>query len=237
MQTATTTQKTNIELLKKGDFLSEIEYYKVNATEKNRIEGVTEDSDSHWISNSIIENNAYSAHQYSKEVYVSREQMLYIFQQIGSGIFTVNFQKQMKDAEVNKAIKNSYAVINSTIEFMVKEYSAEDKPTALIKEILTKLKEQQKEGLSQIQKAVEGENRTLVGYKFTREWNTEADLQEFLKVEKNSGRFDVIDLEKPKEIKNGYDTRYCQVDGRTINWLIWQNCKIIYGNPPKDTVL
>lgn len=231
-------QQTNQQKLNTNDILSLTQYYKVSGKAQRNGETVihaeNENGDQHTISSSILELNAWTANQTTKEVYVNREEMTHIFQLIGGEVFTVNYVKQTEDAVVNKSIKDGLSKLNDLYEKGFSDTEANPSDVKKIKKSLdATVKQLQKEITQQIKEAVDGETRTLIGYKYTPIWNTDEDISNLLKVSANNGRVSVIDLEQPKVVQNGFDKRYRLVDVRTIQWLIWRNIKFIYGKAPK----
>jgi len=168
-------KKLNISQLKVGDRMSRLSYLQVLDVSYGAVSVRNEDGAEWTISNTIVENECYSANQFTSEKSVTRSELIDIFNSVGDAIYTVNFNKQPKLADAFDSVCNKGKL----------------KSNATIKKELAK--------------AMEGEERTLVGYTISREipW----------------GRSMVIDLET--EDKN----KIRQVDHRTINWLICKNVK------------
>ncbi|PSF37826.1 hypothetical protein C7H19_07530 [Aphanothece hegewaldii CCALA 016] len=184
---STALKKVDFSKLKLGDYLFDIQYYKVVEVNPKSIAVINERGFGSEIDKDIIEEGMYSASQYEFEKIVSRTEICEILEQAGNYIFTVNFNKQIREKDLKDkllaAIKDKKGNPLSHLE---------------IEKALSKVS----------QEAIQGEERTLVGY--------------LLKVEPKMGRSTVIDIECPVE-----RNRIRLVDHRTINWLILRNVKYV----------
>lgn len=180
-------KKVDFSKIKLGDYLFDIQYYKVVEVNPKSIAVVNERGFASEIDQDIIEEGMYTANQYEFEKTVSRTEICEILEQAGNYIFTVNFNKQVREKDLKDkllgAIKDQKGNLLSQKE---------------IEKALTKVS----------QEAIQGDERTLIGY--------------LLKLEPKMGRSTVIDLECPVE-----RNRLRLVDHRTINWLILRNVKYV----------
>lgn len=168
-------KKLKIQELKVGDRLSRLSYLTVVDTGYGAVQVKNEEGAEWSIGNPIVENECYAANQFLSEKYVTRSELIDIFNGTGDAIYTVNFNKQPKLADAFDTVCNKGKL----------------KANAVLKKELSK--------------AMDGEERTLIGYTISREipW----------------GRSMVIDLETTEQ------NRIRQVDHRTLNWLICKNVK------------
>lgn len=169
--------KLIVNQIKVGDKLSRLSYLKILTVFSSAVEVQNEEGVKWTIDKAIIEKECYSADQFTETKIVNRSELIEIFNKTGDNIYTVNFNKQAKLADAFDAVCNKGKL----------------KSNATLKKELSE--------------AMNGEERTLIGYTISREvaW----------------GRSMVINLET--EDKN----RIRQVDHRTLNWLICQNVKYI----------
>lgn len=132
-------KRANIDKLKVGDFLSETQYYEVLAIEDKRIQVRNERAYEFSIAHPIVEEGMFSANQFDEEVKVTRTRICEILEGAGDSIFTVNFNKQLKEKDVVDEIIGA----------------VEEGKTA--KALRTRVN-------AAVKKGVKGELRTLVGY-------------------------------------------------------------------------
>ena len=173
MGTTTTknAKRTSFSKTTKGEYLSTTMYVRILGKTANGLE--VEDSNGAKFEirgKDLIENTFASAKQYGSTKKVSMTELAEIIENVGDTVFTVNFNKKTKPADVAKALKG--------------------------KTLTTK----------NVETAMVGEERTLVGYRL----GTEPKL----------GRTSVYDLEAANQ---GFAAR--QVDHRTINWIVWNGTK------------
>lgn len=169
--------------LKVGDRLSETQYYEVIRLEDNEVHVRNERGYEFGVSREIVEEGMVSAGQYTHEEKVTRTRLCEILEQAGDCIFTVNFQKKVKERELLEelfqAVQGEHGLGDDELQGVLRKAT---------------------------HKAMQGEERTLVGY--------------LLSAEPKMGRSQVIDLEI-SEAKH----RIRLVDHRTLNWLILKNVK------------
>ena len=176
---------TNFSKLAKGNVLSETQYYVVDEVKGDKVRIINEDNQPIVVDKNYVEKCLVSANQYSKEEVVNRTQATQIFASNPFTAITVNFNKQVDKKDVVKEIMDNIG-------------------KATISEI-------EKAVTKGVGKALEGEERTMVGYHTSTQ-------NEF-------GRFSFIDMEKEKGSKAGWDARHRLVDPRGINWLIVKGVK------------
>jgi hypothetical protein len=179
--------RTDAAKLQIGEHLSDIQYYKITKINANTITVVNERGFESEIDKDIVQEGMYSASQYEIEKTVTRTEACELLEQAGDQVFTVNFNKQVKEKELRDKLLE--ALKNENGEYLTYQ------------EIEKALKKISKD-------AIEGEERTLVGY--------------LLKVEQRMGRSSVIDLDIPLN-----QHRIRLIDHRTLNWLILKNVKYV----------
>lgn len=100
--------KTNFRTLKVGEKLSETQYYSVVkiAGEKVQLKnGLGQDI---VVDKGYVEDCLTSGEQYTKEVKISKSELTKLFLENPNVVFTVSFNKQVKEADVIKEIMDSY---------------------------------------------------------------------------------------------------------------------------------
>ncbi|MGD1712750.1 hypothetical protein [Dapis sp. BLCC M172] len=175
--------KCDFTQIKVGDNLSEVQYYSVTKVLEDELELTNERGYQITVAKGIVEEGMYFAQQYEKEQKVSRTELCELLESAGDTVFTVNFRKKIKEEDVLEAVLSTLKGQELT------------SPQA------------QKQLKASVKQALQGEERTLVGY--------------LLQTEPKMGRSQVIDLEAEGE----HRTRL--VDHRTINWLILKNIKYL----------
>lgn len=132
--------RSDASLVKAGPtptYLSETQYYKVlDNTGLGGIRVRNERGKEFTIGNGIIAEGSYTNDQFTEEQLVSRTELIDIFNNVGSHVFTVTFNKQPKAKDINKALES----LNKGKILSNKEIKAT------------------------IKKVYEGTERTLVGY-------------------------------------------------------------------------
>lgn len=126
--------------LKPGQILSETSFYKVEKIVGSQAQFQAENGESVILNEGYINSFLTSGDNFSKEEAVTRTEMSEILLKNPYRAMTVNFNKQVKEADIQKEIQEAYD--NST----PKEFS-------------TKMK-------SAIKKGMAGEERTMKGYHF-----------------------------------------------------------------------
>jgi hypothetical protein len=138
-----TNKRLDTSQLKIGEYLSDIQYYKIIEINSEKITVVNERGFEFDIDRDIVEEGIYSASQYQIERMVSRTEICEMLEQAGNNVFTVNFNKQIREQELQekilKAIKDSAGKLlgDRDLEKALKKLSKE---------------------------SLEGEERTLIGY-------------------------------------------------------------------------
>ena len=135
-------ERLNFTEIKKGQYLSETQYYKVLKVYKNKLLLSNEREYEIEVERSVIEEGMFSASQYDEELKITRTEMSELLENAGDSVFTVNFYKQPKEKEINQEILNA-----------IKDQSLQTDEKALVKKIKKAVK-----------KAIKGEERILIGY-------------------------------------------------------------------------
>lgn len=128
---------TNFNKLEVGSVLSETQYYKVVKKVGDKVEFVTDNGETVTVNRGYVESLIVSADQYSREEKITRTELAEMLIQNRNVVMTLNFNKQVKEADVAAEIQAAYE--NST----PKEFAA-------------KMKKAVKKGLN-------GEERTMTG--------------------------------------------------------------------------
>ena len=166
--------------LKEGNVLSETQFYVVQKIVGEKVQLGTESGSPIVVDKGYVESLLVSANQYTETQKITRTELAELLVSNPYVAMTVNFNKQVKEADVFKEILDVH------------------KNTAPVKV--------EKEFKAAIKKALNGEQRTIVG-------RHNGHKDEF-------GRVQFIDMEIAKEASATYDKRQRLVDPRTINWLI-----------------
>lgn len=177
---------TKFSTLKPKEVLSETQFYTVDKISGNQVQLSTDSGESIVVDKPYVEALLTSASQFSKEEKLSKTEVAQKFLSSSGVAVTVNFNKQVKEADVVKEIMEKVS-------------------GAAIKDIEKAVK-------AGVKKALEGEERTMVGRHF-------GEINEF-------GRVNFIDMEQAKGA-GAYDARLRQVDPRTINWFICRGVKYV----------
>lgn len=101
-------KKTNFASLKVGDKLSETQYYSVVKISGNKVQlknGLGQDI---VVDNNYVEECLTSASQFEKIEKLSKTDLTKMFLENPNVVFTVSFNKQVKEADVVKEIMDSY---------------------------------------------------------------------------------------------------------------------------------
>lgn len=129
--------KTNFNSLKKGDVLSESQYYVVEKVKGNEVELVTDQGDSILLTKGYVEDLLISAEQFSKTESITKTEAAAKILGAAGVCMTINFNKQVKEADVTKEV---LAAIQGA-----------------------SLRDIEKAVKAGVKKAVSGEERTIVG--------------------------------------------------------------------------
>lgn len=130
--------KTNFKNLKKGSKLSETQYYSVEKVAGDKVQlknGIGQDI---VVDRGYVEDCLTSADQYEKEEKISKTDLTKLFLENPNIVFTVSFNKQVKETDVTKEIMDVYET--STPKTMAEAVK------------------------KAVKKALSGEERVLVGY-------------------------------------------------------------------------
>lgn len=111
--------KSDFDNLTVGDFLSEIQYYRVKRKDRNGALLTNERGLDIKVSPTIIEEGMFSAQQAQEEIAITRTEMIAILKDAGETVFTVNFHKQPKAKDLmaifndpSKQVKTQVAMTN-----------------------------------------------------------------------------------------------------------------------------
>lgn len=135
---------TKFSNLKKGEILSEAQFYVVNKIVGNEAELVTEGGESIVVDKAYIDGLLTSANQYTSEKTLTMTEAAALFLSSANTAITVNFNKKVKQDDVNKEI-------DAEVDKLAQ------KGTAVITEVKKALKAAAK-------RSMEGEERTMRGY-------------------------------------------------------------------------
>lgn len=171
---------TKFKNLKVGEKLSETQYYSVEKISGNRVQLINQNEQRVVVDNGYVEQCLTSANQHDGVKKITRTEMAKLFIENPNIVFTVSFNKQVKEADVVKEVMETYEA--STIKSMA---------TAVKKAI---------------KKALNGEERVLVGY--------------HTGVQDDFGRISAVDMNIAKDPSKDYNTALRLVDPRQLNYLI-----------------
>lgn len=227
-----------IENVKVGDYLNEMQFYKVASKSYDRISVMPEQGTEITIANSIVEGHMYSASHFDRVRYVTQTQMIARFQSIQSGIFQVKFLKKPKTKDI---VDTMLELLESQEGVMMKYLAGimihgddddleefKGRFAKFIKNWPKDAKVFKREAKKSIKLEAEGVERTLVGYKYYKEYAEDELDDALLESTIDTGMTKVIDLEVPSE---KYRIRQIRHDG--IQELITKNIKYIVGKEPK----
>ena len=110
--------------LKKGDIVSEHQFYKVKEFTQTGVAFINDDGIDIHVANDIVNSCMSDASQFDEEVEVSRTRLIEIFTQNPRIAMTVSFTKKINTkevaAELYKAFKNKENLLASDIEFLMR---------------------------------------------------------------------------------------------------------------------
>ncbi|MTF38353.1 hypothetical protein [Cyanobacterium aponinum] len=132
----------NVNQIQVGEYLAEIQYYKVIKVNPKTIKVISDKGIESTIDKDLVWE-MYSASQYHIEKYITRTEINHVLANIGQQIFTVNFNKQVKPTD----IKNKLLTAIKDEEGKPLTYEDIEKNLQKISKDLNK-----------------GEERTLIGY-------------------------------------------------------------------------
>lgn len=136
-------KKVDFSKIQLGDYLFDIQYYKVVEVKPESIAVINERGFASEIDKDIIEEGMYSASQYEFEKTVSRTEICEILEEAGNYVFTVNFNKQVREKDLRDKLLS-----------VIKDQNGELLSHAEIEKALKKVS----------QDAIKGDQRTLIGY-------------------------------------------------------------------------
>lgn len=136
------TQKIcNFDDIQVGEYLSEVQYYKVLQKTDKQLTVVNVRGTKIDVTSDVVEEGMYSASQYTEEKHVTRTELGKILEGAGDAIFTVCFHKKAKTKEVTEQLLD-----------LIDNADLSD-PKAFQKQLRTAVKE-----------ALEGKQRVLIGH-------------------------------------------------------------------------
>jgi hypothetical protein len=175
---------TKFSNLKKGEVLSESQYYTVEKIQGDKVQLSTDQGESVVLDKGYVESLLTSAEQFSESENITKTDAAAKILSAAGVAMTINFNKQVKEADVTKEVMA--AVTGASIKDIEKAVKAG------------------------VKKAIQGEERTIVG----RHHGDVTDL----------GRINFIDMKLDRGNSN-FDARLRQVDTRTVNWFILRGKK------------
>ena len=183
--------------IKKGDILSESQYYVVKGITSYGVSVVNDRGFAFKMGKDIVAESCYSADQYVTETELTRTELIDVFIHSPGIAMTVNFNKKKKESEVKKELYTLYANKNGRL---LSETAYKKAVNKITKDLFL------------------GEERTMLGRHYShRDGNGRVsfiDMQKPIKTTTTKDGFE-------------YDTRQRLVDPRTINWLIVKNTKYV----------
>jgi hypothetical protein len=164
--------RINASRLKVNEYLCDIQYYKILKINPQQITVVNERGFEFDIDRDIVEEGLYSASQYQIEKAVTRTEICEILEQAGSHVFTVNFNRQVQEQELQDKL----------LEAIKQEAEKPDNERDIEKAIKKLSKE-----------ALKGGERTLVGYLLQTEQKMGRSLVIDLQVPSDRNRIRLVD--------------------------------------------
>lgn len=161
----------DIKKLKKGDRISEQQYYEVLNVSSSSIEVKNDEGNIITIGKDIIKRDCYDAGQSTKTVELTRTDLINQFLNIGGEVFTVNYNKK-----INKT--NTVKNVDTKVKELLLAPSTKE-----VNRIKKELKAQLKED-------IEGQERTAVGYKTSVDFEKGRTVAIDMMKERGTGSFD-----------------------------------------------
>lgn len=177
----------NFRKLKVGDVLSETQFYVVAKIKDDKVQLTTDSGEPVVLNEGYVNSLLNSADQFEKEEKVTRTELADILLNNPRVALTVNYNKQVKDVDVLKEIVDVHQ--NTAPKDVEKQFKAA------------------------IKKALNGEERTMIG----RHYSSKDDF----------GRVHFIDMNAEHDRSKSYDTRQRLVDPRTLNWVVVNGTKYV----------
>jgi hypothetical protein len=209
----------SVQDIKTGDFLGEIQRYRVLDVGSRASSVLPEVGTSITVDNSIIEKHMYSASHYNEERKVTRTQLIAIFQSIHEGVFQVEFLKKPKEKEIVDTmveyLDNQEGIFLKALrDAMSRDYRDQSEMEDSLREFFDQWedtsKEFKKDAKKEIKQAAKGEKRVLIGYKYYSDYDSDNFEENLLAGSINDGMSKVIDLEIPSD---KYRIRQIRHDG------------------------
>ena len=133
--------------LKVGEVLSETQYYKVIKIKGNQVQLRTDDGSDIVVDAGYVDNCLTSSVQFDDTKKITRTEMAELFINSPRTALTVNFNRQVKEADVKKALHALYA----------------NKGGKILSEA-----DYKKKVNAEVKKAIQGEERTMVGRHYSK---------------------------------------------------------------------
>lgn len=171
--------------IKLGDVTSETQFYTVEKVNGNQVILRNDDGEQIEVNKQYAESFLSSASEVEKEESLSRTEVIEKFMTCTGVAVTVNFNKKVDAKDVLAEIMNTH---NNTAP-----------------------KDVEKAFKATVKRALEGEERTMIGRHFGS-----LDV---------NGRLHFVDMQIQKDTSKDYDTRNRLVDPRTINYFICRGVK------------
>jgi endo-alpha-1,4-polygalactosaminidase (GH114 family) len=165
-------KRINASRLKVNEYLCDIQYYKIIQINPQKITVVNERGFEFDIDRDIVEEGLYSASQYQIEKAITRTEICEILERAGSHVFTVNFNRQVQEQELQEKLLET---IKQEAEKLANDRDIEKAIKKLSKE------------------ALKGKERTLVGYLLQTEQKMGRSLVIDLQVAAERNRIRLVD--------------------------------------------
>lgn len=175
----------NFSELKTGSILSETQFYEVAKVVGDKVQLKNDNGENIVVTKQYAESLLNSADQFTSTEKLSRTELVEKFMSSTGVALTANFNKKVDEKDVLSEIMNVHQN--------------------------TAPKDVEKAFKSSIKKALEGEQRTMIG----RHWGNKDEF----------GRVHFVDMQIAKDASKSYDVRQRLVDPRTLNWFIARGVK------------
>ena len=129
-------KKIEVSELKKGDIVSETQYYQVTGNNVNGITGhninfINERKFAIQVGVVIVENDMFSANQFTEVIKVTATQLAEIFAKVGDSVFEVSFQKIPQGKDINDMLSTlnggKFSSNKEIKEAVVKAYKGQER--------------------------------------------------------------------------------------------------------------
>lgn len=182
--TTVSAKVSRFEALQEGEVLSETQYYKVVRKKDDKVQLQNDSGELIIVDKEYVNGCLDSGEQFKEERIVNRTEITNILLSNPYTAMTVNYNKKVDEKEVLKQLMETHQ--NTAPKDVEKTFKAT------------------------LKKALEGEERKIVG-------RHSGNQDEF-------GRIQFVDMNIEKK-ESGYDNRVRLVDPRTTNWIIVKNVK------------